>query len=154
MLTNCWRVCVLVSVLPFLNGCLPAMIVGQVAPVVFGGVAMANVDDRSPFKIHKPNAKPAIETDLAKLDAQIRQAECGDPQSQFWVASALQNGFNSTPNSIEIYKWYRLAEIGNYSRASKELEALDATMSESEISAARDRVQAWRPATEGCSVSS
>ena len=144
------HVCLLALVLPLLSGCLGATIAAQVAPTVLGLTSMANAEDRSPFAIQKVNSQLSGEDDLAKLDVQIRLAECGNPPSQYWLASALQNGFNTTPNSVEIYKWYLLAELGSYAPAGEELSALDATMSAPDIAEARARAGAWQASTEGC----
>ena len=148
----CSRACVLALSLPLLHGCAGAMIAAQVFPTVVGGISMAGARDRSPFRIDIPSATPRTDKDLAELDAQIRQAECGDAKSQFWLASALQNDFNTTPNSIEIYKWYRLAEMRKFAPATAQLAALDATMSEADIAQARGRALAWQAMTESCAV--
>ena len=146
------RVCLLVLMLPLLNGCLVAAIVGQVVPAAFGITSLVGAEDRSPFRIQKVNATLHTDEDMAELDLHIRQAGCGDAPSQFWLASALQNGFNTTPNNVEIYKWYLLAESGGYVPAREELTALGSTMSESEIAEAGVRAQAWQATTEGCTV--
>ena len=146
------RICLLVLTLPLLNGCLAAAIIGQVVPAAFGITSMVGAEDRSPFRIQKVNATLHSDEDMAELDLRIRQAECGDAPTQYWLASALQNGFNTTPNNVQIYKWYLLAESGNYVPAREELTALGSTMSEPEIAEARKRAQAWQATTEGCTV--
>ena len=146
------RICLLVLTLPLLNGCLAAAIIGQVVPAAFGITSMVGAEDRSPFRIQKVNATLHSDEDMAELDLRIRQAECGDAPSQYWLASALQNGFNTTPNNVQIYKWYLLAESGSYMPAREELIALGATMSEPEIVEARTRAQAWQAETEGCPI--
>ena len=150
---NCCRLGLLALAFPLLHGCAAGIIAAQAIPTAIGAISIAGAEDRSPFRIQMPAPKPATDKDLAVLDANIRQAECGDAQSQYWLASALQNGFNTTPNSIEIYKWYRLAEIGEFAPASERLRSLDAKMSASEIAEARRRAQIWRAATEGCDAS-
>jgi hypothetical protein len=140
----------IVFILPLLHGCAGAMIAAQAIPQVIGGISMANGEDRSPFQIKMPDAQPRTDTELAELDEQIRLAQCGDAKSQFWIASALRNSFNTQPNNIEIYKWFRLSEIGEYSPAGPEVAALGQSMSESEIAQAKQRVAGWTPMTEGC----
>jgi hypothetical protein len=148
------RVCVLVLALPLLHGCAGAVLAAQIFPTIIGVGSVAGSGDRSPFRIDIPAAEQRSNEDLAELDMKIQQAECGNAQSQFWLASALQNEFNTAPNSIEIYKWYRLAEIGLFAPATEKLAALHNTMSEAELSQAMARAQAWQPATEGCSLGS
>lgn len=135
-----------------LQGCA-AVVAIQAVPVAISGVAMANAEDIDPFSIDAPQAPHRTDREFAMLDTQIRLAECGNAESQYWLGSALRNGFNENPDYVEIYKWYRLAEMGKFAPATKELAVLDATMSAPEISVARSRANAWRPATEGCSVS-
>ncbi|MFT5171901.1 MAG: hypothetical protein ACI8W7_000065 [Gammaproteobacteria bacterium] len=144
----------LVLSLPLLQGCAGAVLAAQIFPTIIGVGSVAGSGDRSPFRIDIPAAEKRADYKLAELDKQLHQAACGDPQSQFWLASALQNNFNTEPNSIEIYKWYRLAEIGKFAPATARLAALNDTMSVSEIAQAAARAEVWRPLTEGCSVGS
>ena len=137
-------------VLPFLQGCTAAMIVSNAFPAIIGGGAVLGAEDRSPFRIPVDNLRPQNEVDLAVLDAKIQKAECGDAQSQYWLASVLQNNFNTTPNKVEIYKWYRLAESGRYDPATEKLRILAETMPEADITQAQQRAQAWQVNTEGC----
>jgi hypothetical protein len=137
-------------IVPFLHGCAGAMIAAHAIPQVIGGISMANADDRSPFKIKMPDAQPRTDTELAKLDEQIRLARCGDAKSQFWLASALRNRFNTAPNNIEIYKWFRLSEMGDYAPAGPEVAALEQSMPASEIAQAKQRVEGWAPTAESC----
>ena len=150
-MNDCYRVWMLVLSLPLLHGCAGAMIAAHALPTVFGGISIAGAEDRSPFRIKMPDSKRRTDNELATLDEQIRLAGCGDAKSQFWLASALKNDFNTSPNSIEIYKWFRLAEIGEYAPASAELVALDQTLSEVEIGEAKSRARAWKPTGQGCS---
>ena len=113
---------------------------------------MANADDRSPFRTPTPNPQLRTDNELAMLDAHIRRAECGNAESQYWLGSALKNDFNATPDNVEIYKWYRLAEMREFTPATAELTVLDATMSESEIAEAQARASEWQPTTEDCPV--
>lgn len=133
----------------FLQGCAAGMAV-QAVPAVMGAAAMANADDVSPFRSHVRAPQPDSDTDLAMLDAQIRRAECGDAESQYWLAHRLENTYNATPNTVEIYMWYRLAEIGGMEAATAELAALDARMSNRDVATARRRASDWRPAPESC----
>jgi hypothetical protein len=137
-------------VMPFLQGCLVGMVAAQVFPAVIGGGAIFGSEDRDPFRIPVGNETLPSDIDLAMLDTQIQKADCGDAEAQYWVASALQNNFNTTPNNTEIYKWYRLAEVGRYEPATQELQALAGFMSESEITDAEQRVQEWQAITQGC----
>ena len=144
----------LVLMLPLLQGCAGAALAAQIFPTIIGVGSVAGSGDRSPFRIDIPAAGKRSDNELVELDTQIHQAACGNPQSQFWLAAALQNGFNTTPNKIEIYKWYRLAEIGKFAPASAKLAALHDTMSEPDIAQAMARAEAWQALTEGCSVGS
>lgn len=140
----------IVLIVPFLHGCTGAMIAAHAIPQVIGGISMANAEDRSPFHIKMPDAQPRTDTELSELDEQIRLAQCGDAKSQFWIASALRNSFNTKPNNIEIYKWFRLSEMGEYAPAGLEVVALDQSMPAPEIAQAKQRVEDWTPTTEGC----
>ncbi len=137
-------------VAPFLQGCSAATIVMNAIPAIIGGGAIIGAEDRSPFRIPAGQPISQNDTDLAMLDTQIQKAECGDAMSQYGLAGLLQNNFNTTPNKIEIYKWYRLAESGRFDPAREKLALLAATMSESEIAEAQQRAQAWQANTEGC----
>lgn len=139
-----------VLMVPFLHGCAGAMIAAHAIPQVIGGISMANANDRSPFQIKMPDVQPRTDSELAKLDEQIRLAGCGEARSQFWLASALRNSFNTAPNNLEIYKWFRLSEMGEYAPAGPEVAALDQSMPASEIEQAKQRVEDWAPTTEGC----
>jgi len=139
-----------IFVAPFLQGCSAAMIAMNAIPAIIGSGAIIGADDRSPFRIPAGQPMSQNDTDLAMLDTQIQKAECGDAMSQYGLAGLLQNNFNTTPNKIEIYKWYRLAESGRYGPATEKLGALVVTMSESEIAQAQQRAQAWQAKTEGC----
>ena len=152
-MNKCCRACAFALTLPLLNGCTAAIIAAQVVPTVVGGIAIAGAQPRSPFRMGGGATAPDTDPDLSALNARIRQAECGDAPSQYWLASALQNGFNTTPNDIEIYKWYRLAELGKFVPASAQLAALAATMSTSEIAQARARAQVWQASNQGCAAS-
>jgi TPR repeat protein len=151
---DCYRAGVVAIALtfPLLQGCAGAVVALQAIPVAIGGVAAANAEDRSPFRTQIQNPQPWTDRDLAMLDAHIRRAECGNAESQYWLGSALKNDFNATPDNVEIYKWYRLAEMKGFAPATEELTALDATMSESAIAEARARAREWQPTTEDCPV--
>lgn len=84
--------------------------------------------DRSPFKIQNMHEQAPTDAEMAALDAHIPRAECGDAESQYWLAASLQNGFNAAPDEVEIYKWYRLAELGDSEPARERLASFDATM--------------------------
>jgi TPR repeat protein len=133
-----------------LQGCLAGLIVAQAVPAAMGGVAMANTENRSPFVTRMPNQPARTDAELAALDAQLLAAACGDANAQFWLGSALHNGFNTSPDPIEIYKWYRLAQHGGVGAATPELERLAAGMSEAQIAQAKLRVSQWRVREEGC----
>ena len=150
----CRGLLVLVLILPFLQGCAGAVIAAQMFPAVIGVGSVAGSGDRSPFRIDIPDAAKRADKELVELDTRIHQAACGDPQSQFWLASALQNNFNEQPNHIEIYKWYRLAEAGKFAPASARLAAMNDLMSASEIAQAVARAEVWQPLSEGCSSGS
>ena len=150
-MSNLYRTWVLALVLPLVQGCAAAA--AQVLPALLGRIAIGDVDDRDPFRITRGDTAPGANLSLADLDVMIQQAECGDAQSQYWVASAIQNNFNTTPNNVEIYKWYKLSDMGHYAPASTKLAALNATISEAEISQASSLARQWRPKTEGCQLS-
>ena len=136
--------------LPALGGCAAALVVAQAMPSVMRGVAMAGADDVDPFRSSIVYAPPRSDKELAMLDDHILRAECGEPASQFWLGSALSNGFNATPDEVEVYKWFRLAEQGGFAGASEEIVLLSASLSEAEIAQAQARAQAWQARTEGC----
>ena len=140
--------------LPLLSGCVGAAIAVQVVPAAMGTVAIAGADDRSPFRIQKPSGPRRTDEEMAALDAHLLRAECGNADSQFWLASALQNGFNANPNQVEVYKWYLLAEMGGSVEAREKLAALDAAMPAPERAQAAQAVRAWKPRTEGCPTAS
>ncbi len=139
---------ILLMAVPFLQGCSAATIAMNAIPAIIGTGAIAGADDRSPFRIPVGQPMSQSEADLAMFDEQIKKAECGDPESQYWLANQLQNNFNQSPNKIEIYKWYRLAESARYGPATEKLLALAATMSEPEITDARQRAQSWQAKTD------
>lgn len=142
--------CLALLATPALQGCLGALAAVQAFPAVIGGVSVAGAADRDPFIEHAP-VEPAGQRDgVAALDDRIRRAECGDAASQYWLAARLDNGFNAAPDYVEVYKWYRLAELGGFAAASARVAALDARRPAAEIAMARARAQAWRPATGGC----
>ena len=132
-----------------LSGCA-GVAVAQAANVAFGGAILAGAEERSPFVSYGPGLSARTEGEMQALDAHLLRAECGEPESQFWLGSALRNDFNAAPNRVEIYKWYRLAEMGRYAPAGDEVKAVAASMSESQVEEARARVQAWKPRVEGC----
>jgi hypothetical protein len=146
------RVAAVALALPFLQACVAGMAAVQAIPAAVGVIAVANAEDRSPFRSQKPNLHPPAVDELAQLDAQIRRAECGDAEAQYLLASTLKDNAYTTPNAVEIYKWYRLAQMGEFAPATDELTALDATMSEPDIAKARMRAREWQPMTEGCPV--
>jgi hypothetical protein len=137
-------------VLPWLQGCAGAMVAAQVVPAAMGTVAMTNVAHRDPFVQYAPGAPSISDQQLTELDERVIRAECGDPESQFWLATTLKSNRYTAPDNIEIYKWYRLAEMGAFTPATEQLAALDAAMSGPDITQARTRASAWQPATEGC----
>lgn len=141
---------VVVMATPFLQGCLPAIAAAQVAPFAAAGLAVNGAEEHSPFQSYLPHTAPSPDDDLATIDARIRRAECGEAESQYWLAAHLNNNFNSTPDNVEIYMWYRLSEMGGYRPASDKLSALGDAMSVSQISQARARARAWHPAIEDC----
>ena len=144
-------VTMVISLSGLLQGCAGA-IVAQAFPFAMGGLAMANVESSSPFTTYVPNARPRTQEELAALDRHIRQAECGDAPSQYWLAGALHNDFNTSPNTVEVYKWYRLAELGGYAPATQALGTLTDSMSDAEIADARARADRWQGTSEGCAV--
>jgi len=152
--TDCYRAGVVAIVLtfPFLQGCAGAVMAIQAVPMAVSAVAIANTEDRSPFPTRVANPQVRNDEALVALDAHIRRAECGSAESQYWLGSALKNDFNATPDNVEIYKWYRLAEMGGFASATEELTVLDSTMPESEIAEARTRAREWQPTTEDCPV--
>ena len=133
---------------PLLHGCAAVLVAAQVIPGGIGMLSAANAEDVDPWRRY-PSLVPAAE-DLATVTVRIQRAECGDAQSQYWLASTLDDEVNTTPNYVEIYKWYRLAHIGGISLTSAELSALEAQMSEADIAKAQALAAEWRPATEGC----
>ena len=140
----------IVLVVPLLQGCPGALVAVQAIPAAMGGVAAAGSRDRSPFIEEVPQGSGGPEQDLAALGTKVRRAECGDPESQYWLAARLNNGFNAAPDYVEVYKWYRLAEMGGFSAASGRVAALDATLPETQLVEARSRAEQWQPATEDC----
>jgi hypothetical protein len=94
----CFRA--LILIVPFLQGCAGAALAAQIFPTIIGVGSVAGSGDRSPFRIDIPAAQTRGDHKLAELDKHIHQAACGDPQSQFWLAAALQNDFNTQPDSI------------------------------------------------------
>ncbi len=150
---DCFGIVAIALALPLLQGCVAAIVAMQAVPAAIGGVAMANAEDVSPFrnKIPKPQ-QPRTDKELAMLDTHLRLAGCGNAESQYWLGSALKNDFNATPDYVEIYKWYRLAELGKFTPATEELATLDTTMPAPEIAEARARASGWQPETEDCPV--
>jgi TPR repeat protein len=146
----CLGLFIAILVVPLLQGCLGAMAAVQAFPAIIGGVSVAGSGDRSPFIKHAPSGSADAEDDVAALGNKIRRAECGDPQSQYWLAARLDNGFNADPNYVEVYKWYRLAELGGFNAASERVAALDATLPETQVLEARALAGRWQPATENC----
>lgn len=122
----------------------------QVAQVAVGGVAMANIDDHMPFSRKVTYDGRMSPSALEELDERLALADCGDAESQYWMASALY-GFNSSPDKVEIYKWYRLAELSGFDSAVDRRVAVQDAMSAEELAQARARTDAWAPRTEGCS---
>lgn len=127
-----------------LQGCLPGLIAMQAVPAAMGGVAMGNVEDRNPFITRLRHAPPRPDDELAALDAHLRRARCGDARSQYWLGNALGNGYNTSPDRIEMYKWLRLAERGGVADAAPALARLGASMSPAQIEQARARVSRWQ----------
>lgn len=142
--------CTALLVVPLLQGCLAAMAAVQAFPAVIGGMSAASASDRDPFIQQAPPDSSGSEDGVAAMGRKVRRAECGDPQSQYWLAARLDNGFNAAPNYVEVYKWYRLAEKGGFSAASKRVAALDATLPETQVMEARAMAEDWQPATESC----
>jgi hypothetical protein len=142
----------LTATLPFLTGCPTAAVMAvQMIPTAIGVGAVAGSADRNPFHYRVPDnfARPE-DQGMSQLDATIQQAECGDPESQFRLATTLRNGFNTSPNNVEIYKWYRLAHSAGYTPAGDELATLEASMSGPDVDRARQLASDWQPSTEGC----
>ncbi|MDX1430878.1 MAG: hypothetical protein R3286_00380 [Gammaproteobacteria bacterium] len=139
----------LASTVWLLQGCA-AGVAAVAVPAAFGGAAIAGAEDRRPFGGGITYTGTGTADELAVLDAKIRRANCGDAESQYWLADTLDNGLNGTPNKIEIYKWYRLAEMGGIAPAAQKVTALDARMSRAEVTEAKARVSAWQPTTENC----
>jgi hypothetical protein len=140
---------------PFLTGCpAAAVMVVQAVPGVIGLGAVAGSENRSPFHHRMPDSYARPRDEMAQLDATIQRAECGDPESQFRLATTLRNGMNTAPNNIEIYKWYRLAQDGGYVAAGDELANLETTMSGTDVARARALASDWRPSAEGCTTQS
>jgi hypothetical protein len=147
------RIAMLAALLPALQGC-PALLATQLVPGMMGTIAMTGAEDRNPFRTMMPPAPPRTADELAALDEHLHMAECGDPGSQYWVGSALKNGYNAKPDNVEIRKWFLLAQNGGVDAAAEELAALDATMTTADIGEAETRARAWQPKTEGCEASS
>ena len=120
--------------------------------MVVGGVAMNNLDDRQPFNSHVKYVGPRTEEDLEELTKHLQQAECGNAQSQYWVATALRTGFNTSPDWVEIYKWYRLAEEQNYAPAAEATSALKVEMTADDLAAGEHRARQFTPRSENCPV--
>ena len=136
-----------------LSGCGAGVVAVQAAQATFGGVMLANAEDRSPFVSYGPSAAGRTERELEVLNSHLLRAECGESESQFWLGSALRNDFNAAANRVEIYKWYLLAERGGYAPAGDELKAIAGSMSQQQVGQARARVQAFKPRVEGCPTS-
>jgi len=142
--------CTVVLVAPLLQGCLPALAAVQAFPAVIGGVSVAGAHDRDPFIEQAPRGATDPQDDVAALGRKVRRAECGDPESQYWLAARLDNGCNAAPDDVQVYKWYRLAEKAGFSAAGKRVAALDATLPQSQVVEARALAEHWQPATENC----
>lgn len=136
--------------LPLLQSCTAGLLAAGAVPAVIDLVAIGGAEEQSPWQGHNPSFRPMVDENLAALDARILQAECGDAESQFWLASALKNNLDTTPNYVETYKWFRLAQIGEFEPATEQLTTLDVTMSKSDITKARALSREWHPKTEGC----
>ena len=80
---------------------------------------------------------------IAALGATHLRAECGDAEAQFQLASALSDDSASIPNRVEIYKWYRLSELGDYEPASDRLDGLLVAMTPGEVAEGQDLVRGW-----------
>ena len=144
------RALVIASTVPWLGGCLSAAVAVYAAPAVMGTAAMAGADPYSPF-VHYADARPDA---LARLDEDIRAAECGDASAQYRLAGTLANGFNQTPDRVEVLKWYRLAEQGGEPRAAAVASSLEAVMPAGDVARAQALAQGWAPRTEGCPTAS
>jgi len=136
----------------FLQGCTAGLAALQVVPSAIGMTAAANADDLDAWQRGRLSRPPTPDEDLATLDARIRRAACGDAESQYWLATSLNNSYNETPDKVEIYAWFRLARSGGYTAAAQPLAALETSMTESAIASAEARASAWRPTTEDCPV--
>lgn len=136
--------------LPQLQGCAAGLLAAQAVPGIIGGVALSNAEDRDPWQTYRPGWRRQPEDKLEALNARLLQAECGDAESQYWLAASMNNGFNLSPDRVEIYKWYRLAQARDYAPAAEPLSVLEASMPESDIETARERARQWTPRTEGC----
>jgi len=133
-----------------LNGCVTPLMAVQAVPAVMTATSMATTAHQSPFVERAPSGPTSTDPQTVASNAQLRRAQCGDAQAQFQVASALSNDGSSIPNRVEIYKWYRLAELGNYEPASNELDGLLVAMTPSKVAEGQARVRGWQPSTEGC----
>ena len=133
-----------------MQGCAGAFIALEAIPGVIGVTAMANAESRSPWNPRIPPPSPSPRDELVTLDGEILRAQCGDAPAQFLLAERLANQFNTTPNYIEIYKWYALSDRGGFEPASERLLALNAQMSQADIAQAQQRARGWRASSEGC----
>ncbi len=126
-----------------LVGC-PATAALNAVPMVVGATAISQADARSPFD------SGMREDELVAFDRRLRRAECGEAASQYWLATSMQrSAFDASPNNVEIYKWYLLAQAGGI-EASEEMMTLEVAMTEADIAEARARARAWQPRAEDC----
>jgi len=138
------------STAPLLGGCVGAFVAANAIPAVYGTAVLTGTERRDPFVQNLQVPGDASEDALSRLDSQIRAAECGDPQSQYRLAATLANGFNQTPDRVQVVKWYRLAERGGEQRAAGEIAKLEATMPQADVARARALADGWEPRAEGC----
>jgi hypothetical protein len=142
--------CVLAAAVPLLQGCIAAMVAAQAVPVAITGTTMAATEHRSPFITHAPAAARPKQDELARVDEYIRGAECGDARSQYLFADVLGNRFNADLDYVEVYMWYRLAEMRRYEPATERLAELEPFMTEADITAGRQRASEWEPGGADC----
>jgi hypothetical protein len=132
------------------TGCSGAVIATQVLPAALGGVALAGSESRDPFITYAPDATVPRDPGLDELQARVQRAECGDAAAQYWLASAMRNNFNASPDKVAIYQWYRLADLGGYGPAGGELSLMAASMSAEEIAEGEKRAVGWQPVARDC----
>ena len=73
------------ALIPLLQGCIATStaVAVQAVPMVVGGVAMNNLDDRQPFNSQVKYVGPRNEEELEELTRRLEQAECGDCAPRF-----------------------------------------------------------------------